>query len=58
MIRMIMFFVLWWALITALISLWRTLKKKEKWNIVKTVSYGAATAAITVVILSLIVIIF
>lgn len=58
MMRMLILFIATWAFVTGGLGVWRQLSGKEKWSIVKTVSYGLFTAVIAFVILSVFVILF
>ena len=58
MMRMLILFIVMWAAVTGGLCIWRQLSGKEKWSIVKTVSYGLFTAVIAFVILSVFVILF
>ena len=58
MIRGILSFIVLWVFVTGLIGLWRQMNDKERWSLVKTCSYGAATATLAFVILIVIVILF
>lgn len=58
MMRMLVLFLVMWAAVTGGLGVWRQLSGKEKWSIVKTVSYGLFTAVIAFVILSVFVILF
>ena len=55
---MLVLFLVMWAAVTGGLGIWRQLSGKEKWSIVKTVSYGLSTAVIAFVILSVFVILF
>ena len=58
MIKGIIFFLGLWAFVTGGVNVWRTLKGKEKWDVVKCAAFGAITAIITLVILVVIVVLF
>ncbi len=58
MIRGILAFLIMWVLVVGSISAWRSLSGKEKWSLVKSVTYGGVTALVALVILVGIVILF
>ena len=58
MIRGIILFLGFWAVVTGGIGLWRQMSGKEKWSLVKTVTYGTMTAIIALVLILLIVFLF
>jgi hypothetical protein len=58
MIRILLVFIVFWALITFAITSWRSLSNQEKWSTVKLLTYGFITATITSLILATIVILF
>lgn len=58
MIRGFIFFLFVWIAVSVGISLWRGLTGKEKWDIIKCVSYGAITAIIASVFIVSIVVLF
>jgi hypothetical protein len=58
MIRALLVFIIFWALVTFAITSWRSLSNKERWSTVKLFTYGFITATITSLILATIVILF
>ena len=58
MIRGILTFLIIWVLVAGSITSWRALSGKEKWSLVKTISYGGLTAAIALVFVIVLVILF
>jgi hypothetical protein len=58
MIRGILTFLVFWLLVAGSITSWRALSGKEKWSLVKTVAYGGLTAAIALIFVIVLVILF
>lgn len=58
MIRMLLFFVVLWIIVTAGINVWREMKGKERWKTIKTVGYGFFTACVTFGLIVLMVVLF
>lgn len=58
MIKGIIMFLGFWAVVTGGLGLWRQMSGKEKWSLVKTCAYGGLTAIIALVLIVLIVFLF
>ena len=58
MIKIVLNFLLVWIAVTVGITAWRTLSNQERWSTVKVLAYGFTTAAISLLILASIVILF
>jgi hypothetical protein len=58
MIRMILFFVFLWIVVTTGINIWRQMKGKQKLKTIKSVAYGFFTACVTFGLIVLMVILF
>ena len=58
MIKMLVTFISLFVILFVSIDLFRKLTSKEKWSYVKIASYSAVIAVLTIVILSVIVILF
>lgn len=58
MVRGILFFLIMWALVVGSIASWRALSGKERWSLVKTVTYGGFTAVIALIVIVGIVVLF
>lgn len=55
---MIFTFMVLWSFVILGIVVWQSQTSGEKWHIVKTVVFGGVTAALTLLVLGLIVILF
>lgn len=58
MIKAVSVFFVVWILVTAVITCFRALSGSEKWSVIKTLSYAGATAAVALLLLEVIVILF
>lgn len=58
MIRLVLIFLIVFALFFFGINGYRGLTKKEKWDIIKVLGYSVACSVLTIFVLSLIVIVF
>lgn len=58
MIKGILFFIWVWVSVAISIDVFRVLTSKEKWDLTKTLSFGAATAFIATVLIAFIIAIF
>jgi len=58
MIRGVVFFFAVWGIVYGLIGMFRMLSRAEKWSVVKTLSYSALMAAIALIVITLMVVVF
>lgn len=58
MVKGILFFVLMWVAVCVGISIFRSLKNAEKWSLLKLLTYSGFTAAVSLLIVVVLVSIF
>lgn len=58
MIKMILSFLIVFGIVAGSIELFRKMSKKERWSLTKTLGYSTIIAVVTIVLLTLLVILF